>query len=533
MPDAGWVDSDIEICLKYLPHETTEAKLKEYFASCGAITGEPSLMRNPQGGCKGMGWINFARPDGASKALKMNGCKFMGRNLQVTRGRTRAGAVKGTVQAAGTHSPALIEEVLARLVAPNPDGVYIDGTFGRGGHSRGILGRLSKNGAAPSLHSAAFHQRRRESRRHARMHRIPSTRMRAPSLSSSPRRADDGGGGGRRDRPRATDTHTRRGDDGGAGQLHAFDMDDAAVEVGKALEKEDARFHIHKGMFSTMFTTMKGLGLKVDGVLLDIGISSPQLDGDRGFRPEMEGPLDLRFDLNAGVPAYEYLHTVGAKELAEVLVRCGGEDAIAAQRIADMVVMQRETGASSQTLNPGLHRRAVHEAGAPMRTTRGLVGTIVVPRMHQAAECVVVTLQRESRPSAKARVREGCRFEGCPGCARVVVGGRHAAQAHAAVRGVRAKGQGQGVPGDAPGQADVPGAAHPPQQGVRAAAGRHPGVAQDAQDGWQAGHHHVEAQCVLHRQLHRVELRDARSPPTYAHSGGVGTRPLQASVRWW
>jgi 16S rRNA (cytosine1402-N4)-methyltransferase len=144
MPDAGWVDSDIEICLKYLPHETTEAKLKEYFASCGAITGEPSLMRNPQGGCKGMGWINFARPDGASKALKMNGCKFMGRNLQVTRGRTRAGAVKGTVQAAGTHSPALIEEVLARLVAPNPDGVYIDGTFGRGGHSRGILGRLSK-----------------------------------------------------------------------------------------------------------------------------------------------------------------------------------------------------------------------------------------------------------------------------------------------------------------------------------------------------------------------------------------------------
>jgi 16S rRNA C1402 N4-methylase RsmH len=84
------------------------------------------------------------------------------------------------------------------------------------------------------------------------------------------------------------------------GTLHAFDMDDVAVAVGKQLEKEDPRFKMHKGMFASMFSTMKGLGVKVDGVLLDIGISSPQLDGDRGFRPEMEGPLDLRFDLNSG-----------------------------------------------------------------------------------------------------------------------------------------------------------------------------------------------------------------------------------------
>jgi 16S rRNA C1402 N4-methylase RsmH len=175
-------------------------------------------------------------------------------------------------------------------------------------------------------------------------------------------------------------------------------MDDAAVEVGKTLEKEDARFHMHKGLFSTMFTTMKGLGLKVDGVLLDIGISSPQLDGDRGFRPEMEGPLDLRFDLNSGVPAYEYLQTVSAQELAEVLVRCGGEDAIAAQRIADMVVMQRQTGASS-TLNPSCTTRAESETMSRVRRCERRGGCWVPWRSTHAPSGRVrcCTWQRENR----------------------------------------------------------------------------------------------------------------------------------------
>ena len=71
----GWVDSDIEICLKYLPADATEANLKQEFASCGAITGEPSLMRTPQGLCKGMGWINFATAEGDSTP-----CSYLRRN---------------------------------------------------------------------------------------------------------------------------------------------------------------------------------------------------------------------------------------------------------------------------------------------------------------------------------------------------------------------------------------------------------------------------------------------------------------------
>jgi 16S rRNA (cytosine1402-N4)-methyltransferase len=86
-----------------------------------------------------------------------------------------------------------------------------------------------------------------------------------------------------------------------AGALHAFDMDDVAVAVGRQLEKADPRFHMHKGKFASMYKVMKELGVEVNGILLDIGISSPQLDGDRGFRPEMEGPLDLRYDLTSGI----------------------------------------------------------------------------------------------------------------------------------------------------------------------------------------------------------------------------------------
>eukprot|EP00959_Pyramimonas_sp_CCMP1952_P060894 1271901-Pyramimonas_sp.AAC.1 len=94
------VFSDIEICLKYLPPETTEEALKDFFSRAGEIDGMPSLMRNPSTGkCKGMGWINFKKPEGCTAALAMEGCRFMGRNLNITRGRCRAGAVKGTVQA--------------------------------------------------------------------------------------------------------------------------------------------------------------------------------------------------------------------------------------------------------------------------------------------------------------------------------------------------------------------------------------------------------------------------------------------------
>ena len=82
----------------------------------------------------------------------------------------------------------------------------------------------------------------------------------------------------------------------------------------------------------------EGVSGKVSGVFLDLGISSPQFDSsNRGFRPEMDGPLDLRFDLTRGQSAYELLHSVDRLELRRILYDNGETDAVAARRIADAI----------------------------------------------------------------------------------------------------------------------------------------------------------------------------------------------------
>ena len=69
-----------------------------------------------------------------------------------------------------------------------------------------------------------------------------------------------------------------------------------------------------------MDTVLKPLGVKCSGVFLDLGISSPQFDdGSRGFRPEQDGPLDLRFDITQGVPASDFLKMVNRDELVRIL----------------------------------------------------------------------------------------------------------------------------------------------------------------------------------------------------------------------
>ena len=88
-------------------------------------------------------------------------------------------------------------------------------------------------------------------------------------------------------------------------------MDPEAVKVGKLLEAQDKRFHIHHSPFSGMAQVLtsgewggKDGANFVHGVLLDLGISSPQLDGDRGFRPEFDSPLDMRFDVSRPAPSF-------------------------------------------------------------------------------------------------------------------------------------------------------------------------------------------------------------------------------------
>ena len=169
------------------------------------------------------------------------------------------------------HLPVLFNEVLHEL-AIRPDGTYIDCTFGRGGHSRGILEKL-----------------------------------------------------------------------GAKGQLLALDRDLDAIqsEVAQELIK-DPRFQLEHCCFSQLQQVVEKRDWqgKVDGILMDFGVSSPQLDNaQRGFSFMRDGPLDMRMDCSAGLSAAEWLASVSEEDLVRVLFDYGEERF--ARRIARAVVTQR------------------------------------------------------------------------------------------------------------------------------------------------------------------------------------------------
>ena len=177
------------------------------------------------------------------------------------------------------HTPVLVQEVLEGL-APHPDGVLIDGTFGRGGHARALLERL-----------------------------------------------------------------------GPKGRVLAIDKDPQAVSAGMALAEQDSRLTVVRATFSELrnLVTREGLQDRVTGVLLDLGVSSPQLDdASRGFSFQADGPLDMRMDPDNGVSAAEWLHGVGERELVEVLKQYGEERY--ARRIAGAVVAERKKRSIETTM---------------------------------------------------------------------------------------------------------------------------------------------------------------------------------------
>jgi len=177
------------------------------------------------------------------------------------------------------HRPVLLSEALTAL-AIKPDGVYLDGTFGRGGHAKEILQQLNEKG-----------------------------------------------------------------------RLLAMDQDPQAVEVGKQRFGSDPRFEIVYGNFESMVEVVneRGLEQKVDGVLLDIGVSSPQLDdGSRGFSFLKPGPLDMRMNPEAGQSAAQWLAEVEENDLVLVLKRYGEERF--ARRIARAVVTARQQQDITDTL---------------------------------------------------------------------------------------------------------------------------------------------------------------------------------------
>ena len=184
------------------------------------------------------------------------------------------------------HKPVMLAEALDQL-AIKGDGIYVDCTFGRGGHSQAILSQLTA-----------------------------------------------------------------------AGRLLAFDRDVTAIESDYAKEMlKDQRFMLKHSCFSELQRSLEKDGLvgKIDGILIDLGVSSPQLDDpDRGFSFLRDGPLDMRMDSSSGVTAEQWLARVSEQDLIKVLFEFGEERF--ARRIAHAVIAKR--------------------VQSPITTTRQLAGLI-------------------------------------------------------------------------------------------------------------------------------------------------------------
>lgn len=167
------------------------------------------------------------------------------------------------------HTPVLLEEMVA-AIATDRNGSYVDATYGRGGHSRGLLARLSSSAC-----------------------------------------------------------------------LLAIDRDEEAVIDARRLKASDERVIFRHASFSDIAELVRRSELApVSGIMMDIGVSSPQLDdAERGFSFMRDGPLDMRMDRKSGVTAAEWLNTADVDELAEIFRRYGEERY--ARLIARSIVSRR------------------------------------------------------------------------------------------------------------------------------------------------------------------------------------------------
>ncbi len=166
------------------------------------------------------------------------------------------------------HVPVLLDEVVD-LMNVQPAGIYIDATYGRGGHARALLGAL-----------------------------------------------------------------------GDAGRLVVCDRDPQAIADATSLAAADPRVEVHRMAFSGLAQALAGLRGRVAGMLVDLGISSPQVDDpSRGFSFRHDGPLDMRMDPTTGVSAATWLATADEQEIADVLWRYGEERH--SRRIARRIVESR------------------------------------------------------------------------------------------------------------------------------------------------------------------------------------------------
>jgi 16S rRNA (cytosine1402-N4)-methyltransferase len=137
---------------------------------------------------------------------------------------------------------------------------------------------------------------------------------------------------------------------GPAGRLLAIDKDPTAVATGQQRYADDNRFSIWHGSFADLGTAMAELGFnrELDGILMDLGVSSPQLDdATRGFSFRQDGPLDMRMNPQTGESAARWLNRVDQAELSRVLFEYGEERQ--SRRIARAIIARRKSTPLSTT----------------------------------------------------------------------------------------------------------------------------------------------------------------------------------------
>lgn len=195
------------------------------------------------------------------------------------------------------HTTVLLHEAVDGLNI-KPDGIYLDGTFGRGGHSRLILQKLNK-----------------------------------------------------------------------MGRLIAIDRDLQAAETAKSFEK-DPRFNFFHQDFADIRSLLEQQGrlnkvdgtYKIDGILLDLGVSSPQLDqAERGFSFSKDGPLDMRMDTSKGISAKDWVNSASVEEMKKVIKEYGEEKF--ALRIARGIEAYR----SEQEINSTLQLAKIIDEACPVK----------------------------------------------------------------------------------------------------------------------------------------------------------------------
>ena len=213
-------------------------------------------------------------------------------------------ATQTTASLVRAHVPVLLNETI-RALSINPSGVYLDATFGRGGHCRAMLKELSRDG-----------------------------------------------------------------------RVIALDRDPQAIAVAKALQAQEPRLEVVQGRFAELGDVIARCGIAgaITGALMDVGVSSPQLDdAQRGFSFRHDGPLDMRMDPSQGVGAAEWLNSAEESDIANVIWRYGEERR--SRRIANAIVSARPLHTTQQLAEvvaksvPRTHRPATKASKHPATKT--------------------------------------------------------------------------------------------------------------------------------------------------------------------